>query len=120
MLGELEIHEDNLVRVCIVGASKGYPGDVKAVKGKRIYGVEKALHMKGVRLYGAGIAVQDGKFYAAGGRLFSIVGEGGDILEARARAMEAMSVIHIEGNNLQFRTDIAHHDIERFYKRLEP
>jgi len=115
-LHKQSIEEDGKVRVCVVGASRGYPDDVSAVKGKRIYGLDEVMRMPDVRVYGAGIKVQDGKFYANGGRLFSISAEGSDILEARSKALTAMSFVSIEGNNLQYRTDIGWRDIERSRK----
>ena len=118
-LNEVEICQDNKTRVCVVGASRGYPNDYSSVKGKRIYGLEKARGMKGVEVFGAGIDVQDGKFYSSGGRLFSVVAEGDNILEARQRAYSAMAHISIEGNNLHYRTDIGWRDVERFLKGLE-
>lgn len=112
-LDKLEIKQDNKTRVCVVGASKGYPNDYSKVKGKRIYGLDKAVEMEGISLFGAGIDAIDGKFYANGGRLFSIVAEGEDILEARQKAYSAIAYINIEGNNLHYRTDIGWRDVER-------
>ena len=118
-LGNLEIHQDNKTRVCVVGASKGYPNDYSQVIGKRIYGLEEAMKMEGVNIFGAGIGVQDKKFYANGGRLFSVVGEGNNILEAKERAYSAIARINIEGNNLHYRTDIGWRDVERFLKNIK-
>lgn len=115
-LDQQEIFEDDKVRVCVVGASRGYPGDVSAVKGKRIYGLEEAMRVPGVRLYGAGIVVRDGKFYANGGRLVSVSAEGDSYAESRSRALTAMAQIYIEGSNLQYRTDIGWRDMERALK----
>ena len=56
-LNEVEICQDNKTRVCVVGASRGYPNDYSSVKGKRIYGLEKARGMKGVEVFGAGYSV---------------------------------------------------------------
>jgi len=117
-LGKTEIEPDNKTRVCVVGASRGYPNDYKAVKGKRIYGLEKAMAMKGVTVFGAGIDVRDGKFYANGGRLWSIVGEGDNILEARPKAYSAMAHVYIEGNNLHYRTDIGSGDVGKILARF--
>lgn len=115
-LEKMNIQQDNKSRVCVVGASRGYPGDYSHVKGKRIYGLEEAMKMDGVTGYGAGIAMQDGKFYANGGRLFSIVAEGDTIVEAKQKAYSAIAYINIEGNNLHYRTDIGWRDVERFLK----
>lgn len=115
-LDKVEILQDDKTRVCVVGASKGYPNDYSRVKGKRIYGLEDAMEMEGITLLGAGVKVQEGKFYANGGRIFSVVGEGRNILEAKQRAYSAISHISVEGNNLYYRTDIGWRDTERFLK----
>ena len=73
------------------------------------------MAMDGVQVFGAGVDVKDGKFYANGGRLFTVVGKGKNIVEAKIRAHEAMGAIHIEGNNLHYRTDIGQRDVERYW-----
>lgn len=113
-LKDIDIKEDNKTRVCVVGSSRGYPGDYSDVKGKEIYGLEDAMEHKGVTVFGAGIKVEGNRFYADGGRLFSIVGEGRDIIEAKKNAYSAIAGINIEGNNLHYRTDIGWRDVERF------
>lgn len=111
-LNKIKIEQDSKTRCCVVGASKGYPNDYSAARGKRIFGIEEALK-EGVRIFGAGIDVRGGKFFANGGRLFSIVAEGKNILEARQKAYSAIAHISVEGNNLHFRTDIGWRDVER-------
>ena len=74
--------------------------------------------MEGVNIFGAGIDVHDGKFYANGGRLFSVVAEGNNILEAKEQVYSAIAGINIEGNNLHYRTDIGWRDVERFMKEF--
>lgn len=118
-LDKLIIEEDNKTRVCIVGASRGYPGDYSAVKGKRILGLEEVMKMEGVQVFGAGMEVVDGKFYAKGGRLFSIVAEGDNIIEARDIGNYAMERVSIEGDtlevrNLHSRRDVGLRDEKRF------
>ncbi len=113
-LDRIEIQEDKKSRFCIVGASRGYPNNYENVIGKRIYGLEDAMKIDGVEVYGAGIKIIDGKFYANGGRLFSIVGEGDNIMDARQKACFAMAHVHIKGNNLQHKIDIGWRDVERF------
>ncbi|MDO8498567.1 MAG: phosphoribosylamine--glycine ligase [bacterium] len=109
----LELETDGKARVVVTGASRGYPGNYDTVKGKRIYGLNEARKIDGVRLYGAGVKDVDGKHYASGGRLFYLVGEGQTVIEARLRAYEAMSIVFIEGNNLHYRTDIGWRDVAR-------
>lgn len=105
-LKSLIIKVDSKVRISLAGCSKGYPGDYSKVKGKQIFGLEKAMNLPGITIFGAGIKRNKKKFFANGGRLFYIVGEGKDILEARKKAYSAMSLISIEGDNLHYRTDI--------------
>ena len=112
-LDKLEIKIDGKSRVVVAGVSKGYPGNYASVKGKQIFGLDEAKKVKGVRIYGAGIKIIEGKYYASGGRLFYVVGEGDSVIEARQKTYEAMAAVSVEGNNLHFRTDIGFRDVER-------
>ncbi len=112
-LKSLKINVDNKVRVSIAGCSKGYPEDYSNVKGKEIFGLEKAMKLPGITIFGSGIKREEKKFFANGGRLFYVVGEEKNIIEARDRAYKAMALISIEGNNLHYRTDIGWRDAER-------
>lgn len=105
-LKNLKIKMDNKVRISIAGCSKGYPGDYSEVSGKQIRGLEKAMKLPGISIFGAGIKSKNGKFYASGGRIFHLVAEGKDVIEARKKAYNAMKLISIEGGNLHYRTDI--------------
>ena len=73
----------------------------------------KQEKLMGKKVYGAGIKKEGKKYYANGGRLFYVVGGGKTVIEARRKAYEAMSFVHIEGNNLHFRTDIGWRDVDR-------
>ncbi len=112
-LDKFDVETDGNVRVCIVGSSRGYPGDYSAMKKKRIYGIEDAMCVPGVTVYGGGVECEDGKLYVDGGRLFSVVAEGRNVIDARAKAYCAISMVHIDGNNLHFRDDIAWRDVQR-------
>lgn len=112
-IASLNIVTDGKARVVVAGTSKGYPRDYTLVEGKRVFGLEEAARIDGVRLYGAGVRVEDGKYYASGGRLFYLIGEGKDVIEAREKVYRAISVTSVEGNNLHFRTDIGWRDVER-------
>src|SRR3989338_537802 len=61
-LSEVKLRDDIKYRWCVVGASRGYPGDYTQAKGKIIYGLEEAAKLRGISIYGAGITIQDGKF----------------------------------------------------------
>jgi len=71
--------------------------------------------MWGVTILGTGMTIEDGKFYTAGGRLFSIVGEGAMLPEARQKAYAALGHIYVAENNLHYRTDIGWREMERTF-----
>jgi phosphoribosylamine-glycine ligase len=78
---------------------------------------------KGVRLYGAGVSVdENGIHRAKGGRLFYAVGEGHDVDNAAQKAYDAMGTIFVDGdpaggNNLHYRRDIGWRDVQRLRER---
>lgn len=113
---KLKIKLDKKVRAVIAGVSKGYPVDYSKVKGKRVFGIEKVQKITGIKIYGAGVKKTGRNYIANGGRLFYIVGEGKNILEARKKAYRAMRLISVEGDNLHYRTDIGWRDVERLKK----
>lgn len=132
---KIKLKKDNLYRVVVTAASKGYPVDYSKVVGKKIFGLEPFLHQptssqlsswspplrsrvnsaigSGVKVFGAGVKKSNDKFIAHGGRLFYVMADGKDLIQARAKAYNALSKIKIEGNNLHFRTDIGYRDLER-------
>lgn len=112
-LDKYNLTTDSLARVVVAGASRGYPRDYSAVRGLQIFGLEDVMKMKDVQLYGAGVAVVDGKHYANGGRLFYVVGQGENVITAREKAYGAMARVHVDGNNLIFRDDIGWRDVQR-------
>ena len=120
-LNTLTVEKDDKVRLSVAGCSRGYPTDYSAVKGKEIFGLTEAMKLPGIIIYGAGISKlaskevkrEGNRFFANGGRVFHLVAEGENIIQARVRAYGAMAMISIEGNNLHYRTDIGWRDVER-------
>ncbi|MBI2601128.1 phosphoribosylamine--glycine ligase [Candidatus Daviesbacteria bacterium] len=112
-LNNLKIKTDHLVRVIVTAASKGYPVDYSKAKGKKIFGISEAVGIKGVSLYGAGIKRVGKDYLVNGGRVLYTVGSGKNVIEARMKAYQVMSLISIEENNLHYRTDIGWRDVER-------
>jgi len=104
---------DKKVRLSVAGCSKGYPLDYFKVKGREIFGLESAMKLPGVTIFGAGIKRKGNRFLANGGRVFHLVAEGKDIVDAREKAYKAMAQISIAGNNLYYRTDIGWRDVRR-------
>src|SRR3989344_5339922 len=54
-LNEVKIETDGKSRVVVAGASKGYPEDYSAVKGKQIFGIDEVLKLPDIKFYSAGI-----------------------------------------------------------------
>ena len=119
-LNGIEIRTDNKYRVAVAGVSVGYPNDYRSVIGKEIFGIDHVMQVDGIKLYGAGVKKEGNRYYANGGRLFYVVGEGKNPIEAREKAHSAMERLNVEGNNLHFRTDTGWRDVERFRKINNP
>lgn len=110
-----KIKKDNKYRVVVAATSKGYPDDYSEVIGKEITGFEKLLEKATV--FGAGAKYENGKWKAAGGRLFYVLGEDQNVAQARKMAYDALSLVGVEGNNLHYRRDIGYRDLERYYQK---
>ncbi|PZR53497.1 phosphoribosylamine--glycine ligase [Xylanimonas oleitrophica] len=89
--------------VNVVVAAHGYPGTVRS--GDPVTGVEDAEALDGVHVLHAGTSLDGDILVASGGRVLSVVAQGGTLDEARARAYEGVAVIGLEGSH--HRTDIA-------------
>jgi len=89
--------------VCVVLASKGYPGDHET--GLPIAGLDDAALEESVILFHAGTKREGGRIETAGGRVLNVTGTGATHAEARARAYAAASRIRFDG--VQYRRDIA-------------
>ncbi|NDY42850.1 phosphoribosylamine--glycine ligase [Dissulfurirhabdus thermomarina] len=101
-LDEVRLEWDPRAAVCVVLASKGYPGGYE--KGKVIHGLEEAAAMEDVMVFHAGTAMEDGRYVTAGGRVLGVTALGDDIQEAIHRAYQAVERISWEG--MHYRTDI--------------
>lgn len=108
-----KIKTDGKTRVLVTACANGYPFNLTPVKGKQIFGISEVIKIKGINVYSSGVKEQNGKYVVSGGRMFHIIGEGKNILEAREKAYAAMAKISVEGNNLHYRTDIGWRDAER-------
>jgi phosphoribosylamine--glycine ligase len=105
MNGTLSRHKiewDNCPSVCVVMASKGYPGDYE--KGKVIEGLKEVSRMEGVFVFHAGTTLQDGRVMTNGGRVLGVTGLGEDIPRAIERAYQAVKKVSWDG--VYYRTDI--------------
>lgn len=88
--------------VCVVMASKGYPGEY--LKGSEIRGLKEAAALKDVMVFHAGTALKEGRTVTSGGRVLGVTALGDDIASAIDRAYEAVGKISWEGAH--YRKDI--------------
>jgi phosphoribosylamine--glycine ligase len=102
-LGRPEVSWDARPSVAVVIAAAGYPGTPRS--GDVIEGFEQIDATDDLWLLHAGTRIKEGKLVTAGGRLLTVAALGADAAQARARAYDAASRIHIEG--AQMRRDIA-------------
>jgi phosphoribosylamine--glycine ligase len=95
--------------ICVVLASKGYPGAYE--KGKVITGLEELKGQRDLFVFHAGTSFQNGNLVTSGGRVLGITTLGTDVREARDRAYSAIEKIRFEG--MHFRKDIAYRALKR-------
>lgn len=116
-LHNFTLKQDNLSRVCIVVASKGYPRDYPAVLNQEIHGLNEIMQLSNIDVFFGGVELTDGHFIANGGRLLSVVGRGNNVVEASDNAYAAAERLYAGSpadNLLFYRHDIAHRDRARF------
>ncbi|MEI7578281.1 MAG: phosphoribosylamine--glycine ligase [Armatimonadota bacterium] len=89
----------NNAAVTVVAASAGYPGDYE--KGKVIT-INPLL--ENVKVFHAGTKLESGELKTSGGRVLAATATAPTQQEARAKAYEALAMIHFDG--MQARTDI--------------
>jgi phosphoribosylamine--glycine ligase len=110
-LDQCTIEIDPRPAVCVVMASKGYPGSYK--KGMPISGLDKVKRMKDVMVFHAGTSDNKGEIVANGGRVLGVTALGDTVGKAISKAYLAVSKITWDG--AYNRTDIG----QKAIKRLE-
>jgi len=110
-LDQCTLEIDPRPSVCVVMASKGYPGSYK--KGMPISGLEKVKRMKDVMVFHAGTVAANGNIVASGGRVLGVTALGDTVKKAISKAYQAVSKISWTG--AYNRTDIG----QKAVKRLE-
>jgi phosphoribosylamine--glycine ligase len=88
--------------VCVVLASKGYPGDYK--KGFKIDRIDDVNNMDGVLVFHSGTSKDNSNIVANGGRVLGVTALGDSIPDAISAVYKAVN--HIDCESLYFRTDI--------------
>ncbi|MCD6570160.1 MAG: phosphoribosylamine--glycine ligase [Deltaproteobacteria bacterium] len=86
---------DSSPSVCVVMASKGYPGHYE--KGKTISGIDAAERIQGVKVFHAGTKRHSDSIVTSGGRVLGVTALGRDIKDAIEKAYKAASRISFDG-----------------------
>ena len=95
--------------VCVVLASKGYPG--KSETGKVITGIEAAESLGGIKVFHAGTVFRDSQLLTAGGRVMGVTAIAEDLASTIEQAYAAVAKIQFEG--MHYRRDIGAKGLRR-------
>jgi phosphoribosylamine---glycine ligase len=95
--------------VCVVLASKGYPG--KSETGKEITGIDAAESLGGVKVFHAGTAFRNQKLLTSGGRVLGVTAVAEDLPQTIEQAYAAVSKVHFDG--MHYRRDIGAKGLRR-------
>lgn len=98
--------------VCVVMASKGYPGTPEI--GKEIKGLEEVAKMENVEVFHAGTISENGIWKTAGGRVLGVTAKAKGIPEAISLVYKAVAEISWEGEH--HRTDIGQKALKRGFQ----
>jgi len=108
-LDKMEIEWTERPAVCVVMASKGYPGSYE--KGKVISGLNDVSKMTDVMVFHAGTAKKDGEIVTSGGRVLGVTALGDTIKDAIDKAYDAVKKISFDG--AYYRNDIGYRALNR-------
>jgi phosphoribosylamine--glycine ligase len=87
---------DDRTAVCVVMASKGYPGDYE--KGFAIQGLDEAAKVPNTKVFHAGtVLTESGAIVTNGGRVLGATGLGATAAEAKSSAYAAVECIRWDG-----------------------
>ena len=110
-LDKCKLEIDDRATVCVVMASKGYPGSYK--KGLPISGLKDVKRMKDVVVFHAGTDKKGKTIVTNGGRVLGVTALGNSVKKAISKAYSAVS--RITWNGVYYRKDIG----QKALKRIE-
>jgi len=115
-LATVDVHWSPNPAVCVVLASRGYPG--KPEVGKKITGHDAAEALGGVKIFHSGTRVMDHQLLTAGGRVMGVTAIAEDLPSAIQRAYAGVSKLQFEG--MHYRKDIGAKALRRVPKLPSP
>jgi len=101
-LDKIKIEWEQKSAVCVVLASKGYPGEYE--KGIEISGLDDTRTLKDAVVFHAGTSQKSGKVVTSGGRVLGVTAMADTIESAINRAYSVVHMIKFDG--MHYRSDI--------------
>jgi phosphoribosylamine--glycine ligase len=101
-LDKIKIEWEKSAAVCVVLASKGYPGDYE--KGKEVTGLNETRVLKDAVVFHAGTSLKDSKIVTSGGRVLGVTAMADTIGTAINRAYSVVHMVKFDG--MHYRSDI--------------
>ncbi|TAM80889.1 MAG: phosphoribosylamine--glycine ligase [Acidobacteria bacterium] len=95
--------------VCVVLASRGYPGKIET--GKEITGIEAAESLGGVKVFHAGTVFRDHQLLTSGGRVLGVTAIAEDLPTTIEQAYAGVDKVHFDG--MHYRRDIGAKGLRR-------
>ncbi len=108
-LKDVEVTWKDETSICIVLASKGYPGSYE--KGTVIEGLGSCKGRDDAYIFHAGTRFKRGDVVTSGGRVLGVTALGKDVQSAKDNVYNALEKVHFDG--MQYRTDIGDKAIKR-------
>jgi len=108
-LASVDVHWSPNPAVCVVLASKGYPG--KPEVGRTITGYEAVEALGGVKIFHAATQYKDHELLTTGGRVMGVTAIAEDLPSAIQRAYAGVNKLQFEG--MQYRKDIGAKGLRR-------
>ena len=99
---EPKLEWDPRPALCVVLASKGYPGPYR--KGRTIAGLAEAAQVPDVKVFHAGTRLHEGRVVTDGGRVLAVTALGETLAQAKQTAYQAVARIDFDG--MFYRRDI--------------
>lgn len=103
-LDQIELKWDPRPAICVVAASKGYPGAYPS--DLPIHGIADAESVPDVKVFHGGTKMKADQLVTDGGRVLGVTALGDSFAQARDRAYDAIGKISFQG--IHYRGDIGH------------
>lgn len=108
-LNQVHLEWRSQAAVCVILASRGYPGSYD--KGKSIKGLEKLSRLPNIFTFYAGVKREDHGLVTSGGRVLGVTALSKNLKEAIRQVYRAVEKVHFEG--MYYRRDIGYKALKK-------